>query len=169
MDATTRRISDGWERVRPDLPTRSVAVLSLIKRAGRQLHAQRASLLKGMGTDQSTLELLAELRRHPGPEPLSPGQLARLCAVTPGAISQRLRRAQEAGWVVRSSAPDGRTGRVALTPEGIETADAWATTVLQHDDDLTRYLTDEELALLETLLERLVHHLDDEKAETEDP
>ncbi|MDV3222604.1 MarR family winged helix-turn-helix transcriptional regulator [Intrasporangium sp.] len=156
MSDVVDEIRDGWARVRPDLPTRSVGVITLVWRLSRALHAERAAVLSGLGIDQATLELLANLRRNPGEEPVSPGALATRCGVTPAAISLRMRRAEESGWVTRERATsDARSVRVRLTASGRVAADRFAQLVLEHDDALTAELSDRDLDELERLLRRL--------------
>lgn len=157
MTEIVNEIRSGWARLRPDFPTRSVGAISLTWRLAALLRAERASVLAGLGADQATLQLLAAIRRDPGTEPLTPGVLADRCGVTPGAISLRLRRSDEAGWTERVPSPsDGRSVTVRLTPSGIRAADELAGRVLAHDDDLVALLTDGELAELERLLGRWV-------------
>lgn len=98
----------------------------------------------------------ANLRRNPGEEPLSPGTLATRCGVTPAAISLRIRRAEESGWVTRErAASDARSVRVRLTASGRVAADRFAQLVLEHDDALTAELSDRDLDELERLRRRL--------------
>lgn len=149
-------IVDGWARERPDLPTRSVPVISLIWRLARDLHAGRTVALREAGTDEATLDLLANLRRLGRPYEAAPGELARRCRVTPAAISLRVRRAQESGWVERdSAASDGRRVVVRLTERGIAAADEYAARILHHDDQLVADVSDRDLAELERLLRLL--------------
>lgn len=149
-------IVDGWARERPDLPTRSVPVISLVWRLARELHARRAVALMEAGTDDATLDLLANLRRLGQPYEAAPSELARKCGVTPAAISLRVRRAQESGWVDRvNSATDGRRAVVRLTERGVEAADEYAARILRHDDQLVADLDDRDLAELERLLRQL--------------
>jgi DNA-binding MarR family transcriptional regulator len=156
MDEVVDEIRSGWACVRPDLPTRSVGAVSLIWRLARMLHAERARVLAGLDIDQATLEVLANLRRNTGEEPMSPSDLAAACGVTPGAISLRLRRAEQSGWVTRTSDPaDARGVLVSLTKSGRSAAERFAQIVLEHDDVLVAAMSDGDLARLERLLERL--------------
>lgn len=149
------QITEGWRRERPDLPTRAVAVTSLIWRLARELTAKRAAILKSVEVDQATLELLANLRRTGTPYELTPGTLAHRCGVTAAAISLRIRRAEQEGWVVRfRQASDGRSVIVRLTSTGVTAAENYAAAVLRHDDELIAALGDSELADLERLLRR---------------
>jgi len=147
----------GWARERPDLPTRSVPVTSLIWQAARRLHARRAAALSRAGIDQATLDLLANLRRLGRPFEAAPSQLALRCGVTPAAISLRIRRAQESGWVQRTQASDdGRRAVVRLTEAGVAAADEYAGQILRHDDQLVAGMTEAEIAEFERLLRLLI-------------
>jgi DNA-binding MarR family transcriptional regulator len=149
-------IVGGWARERPDLPTRAVPVTSLVWRLARDLHTRRTNALRDAGIDSATLDLLANLRRLGQPFEAAPTELARKCGVTPAAITLRIRRAHDSGWVERSTAPgDGRRAVVRLTDEGVAAADKYAAHVLHHDDRLFATVSDRDLAELERLL-RLV-------------
>lgn len=156
MDDYIDDIRDGWARVRPDLPTRSVGVVSLIGRLSRQFRLQRAAVLAGLGIDQATLELLANLRRRSDVAPMTPSALAQWCGVTPAAVSLRLRRAEQSGWVTRqATAEDRRAVHVQLTASGREAADRFAQLVLQRDEELVARMSDQDLRYLEHLLRAL--------------
>jgi DNA-binding MarR family transcriptional regulator len=146
----------GWARERPDLPTRAVPVTSLVWRLARDLRARRDHALRQAGIDQATLDLLANLRRLGRPYEAAPGELAQKCGVTPAAISLRIRRAQESGWVERvTAATDGRRAVVRLTDRGAAAADEYAGRILRHDERLVAGWSERDLAELERLLRLL--------------
>jgi DNA-binding MarR family transcriptional regulator len=117
----------------------------------------RAAALSRAGIDQATLDLLAHLRRLGRPFQAAPSRLALTSGVTPAAISLRIRRAQESGWVERTQASDdGRRAVVRLTEAGVAAADEYAGQILRHDDQLVAGMTDAEIAELERLLRLLI-------------
>ena len=65
------------------------------------------------------IDVLTHLAQQPAPKRLRPSDLAELCRVTTGAITGRITRLEERGYVVRvPSSSDKRTLYVQMTDEG---------------------------------------------------
>jgi DNA-binding MarR family transcriptional regulator len=128
-------IERDWHRERPDLEVSSIAVITRIRRAAKLLQLRRSRLLRGLGTDEATLDLLSTIRRSGPPYELTPGQLAERTLVTSGAVSQRLTRAEAAALVTRRpSTRDSRSVVVTLTPAGLDLLEATVTALFADEE-----------------------------------
>ncbi|WP_147916508.1 MarR family winged helix-turn-helix transcriptional regulator [Ruania zhangjianzhongii] len=146
-----RSVATAWQRELPDVPTRSIALVWLVKAVAVALRNGRAGLLDQLGIDAATLDLLSTLRRRGEPYRLTTRQLAERCLVSAGAISQRITRAERDGLVLRNPG-EGRSVEVALTERGHQLVERTAGKVLAADDDVTAEIGDEDLGRLEQLL-----------------
>ena len=130
-------ITAAWRRELPGADGTSIEPSSRLRRVARLLELRRADLLRRHGTDESTVDLLATLRRSGTPYALTPGQLQRQSLLTSGAITQRLDRAEAAGWVARSGDPsDGRRVVVTLTGAGHREVSRAVRALLAEEDAL---------------------------------
>lgn len=150
---TPEDVRQAWQRELPGVPNRSIGLVWAIKDAAAVLRRARAEALREAGVDAATLDLLATLRRAGPPYVLRTHELADRCLVTPGAMSQRLSRAEQDGLVERRPAAARRVD-VALTDAGHDVVERVTRGVLQADEALTATLDDEELAQLESVLTR---------------
>lgn len=117
-------IEQAWRRERPDLDASSIAINTRIWRIARLLDRQRERVLRDVGSDGATLDLLATLRRAGAPYELTPHEVAARTLVTSGGVSQRLAKAERAGLVRRRPSPDdGRSVIVGLTGSGLDMVD----------------------------------------------
>src|SRR4051812_43843752 len=133
MDAVDR-IEQAWRRERPDVDPGSIQLVTRVWRLARHLDRARARSLAELGSDSSTLDLLATLRRGGPPYRLTAGELHRASLLTTGAISQRLARAEREGLVRRTTAPpDRRVVQVELTARGHEVVDALFTGLMERE------------------------------------
>jgi len=151
-----REISLAWQRERPGTPTDSIEIVTPIFRLAKLLADDRARLLRGLGIDAATLDLLTALRRAGPPYALSSGQIAKKSLVTAGAISQRVARAERTGLVERSAGTAARHSvLVTLTPAGHELIERSVDAVLGREAELVESLSARERAALTGLLEKL--------------
>lgn len=146
--------------VTSDVDATSVPVVWLTKEAARRLQRMRERALDAAGVDAATLDLLSTLRRAGAPYALTSRELARRCLVTAGAISQRVARAERAGYVERRPL-DGRSAEITLTRAGHETVEHSARRVLAADAEVSAGLDAAELAALEGLLARWIDGIPD--------
>ncbi|MER7010973.1 MarR family transcriptional regulator [Saccharopolyspora sp. NPDC000359] len=147
-------IMAAWRRERPDLDPASVAIVTRIWHLAKVFGDDRRRLLARLGIDPSLMDLLGTLRRSGEPYALTTRELAERAAVTPAAISQRLARAEQRGWISREPA-SGRAVLVRLTDEGKEVVDATAGAIFDHEDELLGTLSDEDRNTLADLLNKL--------------
>lgn len=156
-------IARAWMRERPGTPVSSIGVVTRMWHAAKVFGDDRRRTLAQVGADTATLDLLGVLRRSGPPYRLTTRELARRTMVTPGAISQRLARAERDGLVARSAGAAGsRAVDVTLTEAGHHLVDALVDRVLSREVDLLRVLDDEEQATLAALLRKLIAGLHDE-------
>jgi DNA-binding MarR family transcriptional regulator len=158
-------IQDAWLRERPDTPVSSIGVITRIWRIGRLLDDDRRRTMARLGLDVATRDLLSTLRRSGSPYALTPGELARRCAVSRGAISQRVQRA-EADKLVRrrKDDTDGRGVIVELTAKGHELIEQSVDELLRHEEDLLSALSSAERTMLSDLLRTLLADLRERSA-----
>lgn len=146
-----RSVATAWRRELPEVSTRSIALVWLVKAVAVALRKGRAEVLDQLGIDAATLDLLSTLRRGGPPYRLTTRELAEQCLVTAGAISQRITRAERDALVSRSPG-EGRSVEVALTRKGHQVVERSAADVLGADDEFTAGLSDDDLDRLEQLL-----------------
>jgi DNA-binding MarR family transcriptional regulator len=145
-----------WQRERPDLDRRPMAVVGRIMRIARRIDlAQRATFAR-YDLDPPAFDVLATLRRAGEPFALTPGDLMRSSMVTSGAITQRLDRLGSRGLVRRDPHPDdGRVVLVSLTPAGRELVDRVLPDHLATEERLLAGLTRAQRTALADLLRTL--------------
>ncbi|WP_344171664.1 MarR family winged helix-turn-helix transcriptional regulator [Kribbella lupini] len=136
-------IARAWQRERPGVPTESIGIVTPLWRLAKLFADDRRRLLAELGVDPATLDLLSVLRRSGPPYELSTRELTARTLVTAGAISQRVRRAEESGLVTRRT-EDGRLVVVSLTPAGHALIERTVDRVLSREAELVASLGAEE-------------------------
>ncbi len=119
-EATSRidDILEFWRSQNPDLDVTTKGVSMRLRRASRLLERELRHELATMGVETWEMEMLLSLRRAPGLQS-SAGALVRESGVTSGAITNRLSRLEDHGWVRRDIDPvDRRQVLVTLTDTG---------------------------------------------------
>jgi DNA-binding MarR family transcriptional regulator len=148
-------IEEAWRRERPDVDGSSIGIITRIWRLARFLDRARGDALAGLGTDSSTLDALATLRRAGRPYRLTAGEMQRLSLVTAGAITQRLDRLERAGLVRREGDErDGRVVHVVLTARGRRLVDRIFVELMRQEQALLSPLSQRERQTLVVLLRR---------------
>lgn len=172
----TDQIQREWALARPDLPVRSIGVITRIWRIAKLLSDDRRRTMNQLGMEPAIRDLLANLRRSGPPYRLRVKDLAARCGVSKGAITQRVERAEAAGFVYSASAremsQDGSSGIavaeevdqravwIGLTPRGQELVETTVEALLRHEDALIGDLGDEEITTLADSLRRLLNLLE---------
>lgn len=152
-------IAQAWKRELPDVPVRSIGIVTRIWHIAKLLGDDRARLLRGRHADMATLDLLSTLRRHGRPYRMTTRELASASLITAGAITQRVDRAQAQGLVERTRRRDSRTVDVELTPLGHATVDDLVGAVLERECELLDGISSDEQVHLEHTLRLLLQHL----------
>jgi DNA-binding MarR family transcriptional regulator len=132
--------------------TEAKALAYRLRRLAHRLETDLKRELAPHGIELWELELLACLLRTEPDHQLSAGQLMTQLQLTSGAITNRVARLEQNGWVTRDLAPnDRRSVLVTLTPAGAE-----------HARDVFAIKTNVEYELLSPLPLASQHHMNDE-------
>lgn len=107
-----------WTRVRPDLDHSPIAVIGRVSRLSRLIDRRLADNFARFGIENWMYDVLATLRRQGDPFVMTAGDLVASTMVTSGAMTNRIDRLEQRGWVARDSAPDRRQVLVRLTETG---------------------------------------------------
>jgi DNA-binding MarR family transcriptional regulator len=158
-------LTEQWARERPELDTSALRLSARIIRLERFLARRIQSDLDTVGLNDGEVNVLAALRRAGPPYELTPTELYRGLLLSSGAMTNRLDRLEEAGLVLRSPDDDDRRRtRVALTERGRQTIDEAMDAHIRGLDGLLGFLSDEDRGALESLLRRVLAHLEDDEA-----
>ncbi|RZQ61914.1 MarR family winged helix-turn-helix transcriptional regulator [Amycolatopsis suaedae] len=153
-------IALAWQRERPGTPVDGIGIITRLWHAAKLVGDDRRRVLADAGADTATLDLLGALRRAGPPYTLTTRELADRAVVSPGAISQRVARAERAGLVVR--APDESRARavaVTMTEAGHATVERLVDRVLGREAELVATLDPEQRDALASLLAALIDGL----------
>ncbi len=150
----SERIETEWRRERPDLDPSSIGVVTRVWELAKIFGDRRRRLLAEQDVDSALMDLLGLLRRSGPPHALTTRELTERAMVSAGAISQRLTRAENRGWVRRVPGP-ARQVVAELTDEGRDTVDRVAGLIFAADDEALAGLSDRQRRDLAALLRRL--------------
>lgn len=160
MEDGVDRIQAAWGRERPGTPVASIGVITRIWRIAKFLDEDRRQTMARLGMDPGLRDLLSTLRRVGPPYRLAPSELARQALVSPGAVSQRVARAERDGLVRRlPSTSDGRGVVVELTAQGHALIERSVDDLLRHEEDLISVLPADQQEQLAALLRLLLADL----------
>jgi DNA-binding MarR family transcriptional regulator len=155
------RVRAQWAAERPDVDTEPFAVIGRIGRAAQLLDAGMESGLAEFGLRRWSWDVLTALRRSGAPYRSAPTSLYGSLMRTSGAISNRLRRLEEAGLVRRVPDPaDGRGVLVELTPSGRRLVDRVIAKHLETERQMLAGLSRAEQRELQALLRKLLLSLE---------
>ncbi|WP_435743263.1 MarR family winged helix-turn-helix transcriptional regulator [Nocardioides sp. SYSU DS0663] len=155
-------VMDQWRAERPDLDVSPQGIVARLHRVAARLTEELVAVYAEHGLGEGEFDVLATLRRSGAPYELTPGELADQTMVTSGAVTKRVDRCVQRGWVVRR--PDERDGRgrvVALTDAGRALIDRAFTDHIANEHRLVGMLGDDERARLAHLLEAWGRALED--------
>lgn len=155
------RIMAQWHRERPDLDVSPLGVIGRLHRLAARLTEELVAVYGEFGLGEGEFDVLATLRRSGAPYELTPGDLARWTMVSSGAVTKRVDRCVEQGWVTRRVSDHDHRGRVvALTPAGVDVIDRAFAAHLANEHRLVGMLDQMERARLAHLLEKWGRALD---------
>lgn len=157
-----------WQRERPDVDVSAMAVIGRITRLEKVIRPRLNAVFAQHGLESWEFDVLATLRRNGAPHQLTPGQLLESMMITSGAMTNRLDRLEQRGFVERSRSPDdGRQVLVTLTRSGRRTIDAALVDHAANELDLVAPLDPDQRDQLVELLRILHRALADEPATDE--
>lgn len=156
------RIVEEWRSERPDLDSSPVAVVGRVSRLARRIERRLGENFAAHGIEEWMYDVMATLRRIGEPHELCAGDLVERSMVTTGAITHRVDRLVELGYVERRPDPtDRRKVVVRLTAAGIAKVDEVAPSHLAIEEELLAPLSARERAALVTSLRTVLVHLGD--------
>lgn len=151
-----------WKRERPDLQLRAMGLIGRIQRAAAALRPRLDETHAKSGLGGDTFDVLASLRRSGSPYELTPTQLYREMMLTSGAMTNRIDRLEEAGYVSRRPDPNDRRGTlVRLSAKGKALIDSAATKHVANEERQLAALTAREQQQLNELLRKLLLGFED--------
>ncbi|MDR3612410.1 MAG: MarR family transcriptional regulator [Candidatus Obscuribacterales bacterium] len=154
------RIVEQWKRERPDLDVSAIAIIARISLAERLIDEQMRKTCLEFGLERWGFDVLVALRRSGKPYQLTPTQLYSSLLRTSGAITNRIDRLEEAGFVKRLQDPNDRRGTlVSLTAKGSKTIEAAVDAHIALDESMLASLSSPERKTLASLLKKLLGSL----------
>ncbi|MCW2797085.1 MAG: transcriptional regulator, MarR family [Nocardioides sp.] len=143
-----------WHAERPDLDVSPQGIIGRLHRLAARLTEELVAVYAEFGLGEGEFDILATLRRSGGTFELAPGDLAAQSMVSSGAITKRVDRCVESGWVSRRVSENDARGRVvALTPAGRALIDRAFEAHMANEARLVAGLNELERARLAHLLE----------------
>jgi DNA-binding MarR family transcriptional regulator len=156
MDEVDRIVAE-WNQVRPDLDVSPTHTLQRITRLSLLQGVSFGRVFAGYGISFGEYLVLAALRRAGPPYQMNPTRLFNSVILSSGAMTNRLDRLEDMGFVERLPDPTDRRGRlVALTDRGRELVDTAVVDHLENEQRLLAALTAEEREQLAGLLRKLL-------------
>jgi DNA-binding MarR family transcriptional regulator len=146
-----------WEIERPDLDTVAIAVYERLARAASVNRRALDGIASTYGLRTGEFDVLAALRAAAPTHALTPSDLARVVAVSPAGITDRVDRLTARDLVTRDpNLHDRRSLKVTLTDEGHHLIDAAVTDHVVSETKTLSQLTAKEQATLNKLLTKLL-------------
>ena len=159
-DAVDRIVAQ-WADVRPRFDMSPIEVVGRVSRLSRLIDKQLAQNFGEHGLENWMYDVLATLRRSGAPYELTAGDLVAQTMVTTGAMTNRIDRLADLGFVERRQGTDRRTVIVALTDAGRAKVDEVSTSHMATERQLLAALTDKQQDQLAVLLRTVLLSLDD--------
>ena len=151
------QILDDWRRQRPDLDPSPMGVFGRIARLAARQRADLTAMLIEFELTPASFDVLANLRRSEPPHRKTPTELASSSMMSPGGMTFRIDKLEEARLVTREHSPDDRrVVHVELTPNGKALIDEVIEAHLDRERSLLASMSDlqtDELSRLLALLE----------------
>jgi DNA-binding MarR family transcriptional regulator len=155
------RIMAQWHEQRPDVDVSPQGIIGRMHRLAAKLTEELVAIYGEFGLGEGEFDVLATLRRTGPPYELTPSALAASTMVSSGAVTKRVDRCVEQGWVTRRvSDADARGRVVALTDEGRDVIDRAFEAHMANEHRLVSSLSELERARLAHLLEAWGRALD---------
>ena len=146
-----------WSEERPELDTASLGVVIRVMTLARFFSREAARALEPLGMELFEYDALSALRRQGEPFALAATELARETDLSSGAMTNRIDRLEDQGWVERRpDESDRRSVIVRLTTAGKQAIDAAIQVRLDAADAGLRYLSKTERGQLARLLRAAV-------------
>ncbi|GLH96310.1 MarR family winged helix-turn-helix transcriptional regulator [Phytohabitans aurantiacus] len=155
-------IMRAWETVRPDLDCSPMAVIGRLSRASRLLERALKEHFAARGVEAWEFDVLATLLRAGPPHVLNAGELSTAAMVSSAALTNRIDRLVDRGWVDRAVDPSHRRRvLISLTDSGKDLVNQLVTEHVANEQLLLAGLKTAERDQLAGLLRRLLISLGD--------
>jgi len=154
------RVIERWGQERPEVDVSAIGVIGRVHSIAEWLTEQRTMLYAEYALGPGEFDVMAALLRSGEPYEMSPSAIADWTVVSSGAVTKRVDRCIEQGWVTRRvGQADGRSRVVALTDEGKQLIDVVWNASLNRVQELLGGLERHEADQLAKLLEKWSHSL----------
>jgi DNA-binding MarR family transcriptional regulator len=148
---------DIWAREIPNLDRTTEGVVERIGNLHKDLDESMAETLAEFELDRRSFHLLGRLRSYGPPYRRSPGQLAGDMRLSSGAMTNRLDRMEEAGFIRRLPDPNDRRGQlIEPTEKGHAAWDRTVVTQAERERRIASVLSEREREQLHRLLRKLM-------------
>lgn len=108
-----------WAKERPDLDTSGMGVIGRLSRSARYIDQQLTQNFRRFGLNRGEFDVLATLRRYGESYRMTPTELLNAMMLSSGAMTNRLDRLEQSGYIQRKAHPEDRRGvLVVLTAAG---------------------------------------------------
>jgi DNA-binding MarR family transcriptional regulator len=149
------RVVGQWARERPDVDVSPIAVIGRVHSLAEWLTEQRTALYAEYALGPGEFDVMAALLRSGAPHEMTPTAIADWTVVSSGAVTKRVDRCVEQGWVTRRPGQSDRRSRVvALTAEGKELIEVVVAASLARVHELVEPLERDERDRLAELLSK---------------
>lgn len=154
-------ILEQWQRERPDLDTSPMGVIGRLSRVSQHLDKGIQAALAELGISPGEFDVLANLRRSGEPYRLNPSTLYQALMLSSGAMTNRLDRLEQAGYVRRLPDPQDRRGTlVQLTEKGVQFIDQAVEVHVNNENRLISALSTGERDQLRSILGRWLQYFE---------
>lgn len=145
-----------WHRARPDIDVSGMEIIGRLGRLERVIRPKLDEVFAQHDLESWEFDVLATLLRNGSPHQLTPGQLLDSMMITSGAMTNRLDRLENRGFVTRAkSEHDGRQVVVTLTTTGMRKVDDALADHAANELDILSSLDQDDQAALVVLLRKL--------------
>ncbi|AJW78706.1 MarR family winged helix-turn-helix transcriptional regulator [Clavibacter michiganensis] len=163
MPDAVDRVLDQWAQERPDVDVSPMAVIGRISRSAAILDRHIAATLNQHDLLPGEFDLLAALRRAGAPHRMTVGDVLASTMVSSGAITNRLNRLVDKGFVTRETDPANRRSViVTLSRQGLSVVNDALVSHVENERDLLASLDRDEQQHLSDLLRKLLLALGDD-------
>jgi DNA-binding MarR family transcriptional regulator len=147
---------DGAAAIFPRLDPEVEAIVDRIAHLGKRFDRLLERSVAPYDLNKGEFKLLVQLRQSPG-FAMSPGSLGEQLCLSSGAMTNRLDRLEEAGFVAREADPDDRRGLIVrLTDAGRVKIDEAVNAGIDGEVSIVSTLTPAEQKRLNALLRKLL-------------
>lgn len=152
-----------WQQEKPDMDTSSMALVGRLLRLSKYIESSIIQCHKKIGLTPGEFDVLATLRRSGEIASLTPSELTSALLLTSGAMTNRLDKLNEKGFIHRKHCEqDRRSVTVELTEKGYQLVDQALDFHVRVLDDLTKRLSDEDKTSVSMTLRAWLTTFEDE-------